>query len=182
MVSTVCAFDYGYSVESPDPAYQPPLSVTLELAGAGVAAGMPLAYPVFGNLLYAGIEYYHVRAGLSLIDGQYGPVFTLLPISVGYTVYERPVHYWGQLYGRMPEVYVKATARVINVYFDPPPSFPFIGTLEAVGAVDCYGVGLSASVGLYYEVNGAYCPHPAVHYVKPFVSAQIHLPIVRIGF
>jgi hypothetical protein len=181
MVSTVCAFDYGYSIASLDPADQPPLSVTLELAQLGVATRMPL-FPVFGDLLHAEVEYYHVRAGLSLIDGFYGPVYTFLPVSVGYTVYERPVHYSDRLYGRVPEVYVKATARFVNWYVDPPPSYPFIGTLEAVGAIDCYGVGLSASIGLYYEVNGAYAPHPAVHHVDPFASAKIHLPMLRLGY
>jgi hypothetical protein len=108
---------------------------------------MPL-FPVFGDLLHAEVEYYHVRAGLSLIDGFYGPVYTFLPVSVGYTVYERPVHYSDRLHGMVPEVALRFSGYWLNNTGDLYTKVPIAGRLDAVAGVDLIGFGLSLSAGV----------------------------------
>ena len=188
MTSSVSAFETDYALAVRDPDETPQLFFRAELIGIGPGAARweytkSVEATVLADAPHVEVEFHRVRAGLSLVDGFYTAAISVLPMSLGYTIYERPVRYWDRLYGRIPEVYVKATARFFSSNLDPPPSYPFIGTVEAVGAVDCYGLGLSASVGLVYTVVGAVGNvYPETRSICPFVGAQIHLGLARIGF
>jgi hypothetical protein len=187
--SICCAFETDYSLATRDPNAPPRVFLRAELvsAGGGVFGWWddnshfktgPL---VLMSMPYVGVEFNRARAGFGLLSATPGAV-SFLPISAGYTIYERPIRYWGRLYGKVPEVYAQATAYLFN-WDDPPPDIPFVGTLELVGAVDCFGVGISAEVGGAYQVISGYgAGWPASHNFYPLVGAQVHLPLARLGF
>lgn len=189
VVSQCPAFETDYSLAQRDLADAPRFFFRAELVSAGGGligwwddnSRFKAEPTVMMEAPYVGVEFSRVRAGFGLVDGYYWAV-SFLPISVGYTIYERPVRYWGRLYGKVPEVYVEATGRFFN-WNDPPPEIPFIGTLRLVGSVDCFGIGISTSLGVVYDVvswpqNG----WPTTHHLYPMANAQIHLPLARLGF
>ncbi|MCX6844712.1 MAG: hypothetical protein NTX53_20815 [candidate division WOR-3 bacterium] len=190
MTSSVSAFETDYALAMRDPDETPQIFFHAELIGIGPGACLwkdnpsdsPFEPTVLMTAPYVGVEFHRARAGFGLFDGAYYAAFSVLPISIGYTIYERPVRYWGRLYGKVPDVYVKATARFAN-WSDPPPEIPFIGTMEAVCAVDCYGLGIGASVGLVYTIVGPYgSVYAGRRYLYPFAGVQVHLGLARIGF
>ena len=187
--SQFLAFETDYSLAERDLAAAPRFFLRAELVsvGGGIVGWWDnnsrfRAEPtVLMEMPYVGVEFSRVRAGFGLIDGYYGAI-SFLPISVGYTIYERPIRYWGRLYGKVPEIYVEATGRFFN-WNDPPPEIPFIGTLALVGSVDCFGVGLSVGGGLLDQVVAGYqAGSPAKHYFGPVARAQVHIPLARLGF
>jgi hypothetical protein len=178
-----------YSLVKRDPNKNPDFYFHFELVsvGGGVAHwdadyGRPFEPMVSVTAPYVGVEFHRIRAGFSLFEYGYFPTFSFLPMSIGYTIYEKPVRHWGRLYGKEPEVYLKATARFANG-FDPPPYIPFVGTLEAICSGDYVGVGLSATAGIGYAVDEGY-PNiePRRRYVYPFLALQVHLPLLLVGF
>jgi hypothetical protein len=187
--SALSAFRTDFSLARRDPNKNPDLYLHFDLVsiGGGVARWdlhheRPFEATVIATAPYVGLEFHHVRAGFGLFDGGYFSTFSFLPLSIGYTIYEKPIHRWGRLYSREPEVYVQATARFESGY-DPPPYIPFVGTLEAVCAGNYIGVGLSAVAGVAYAVDEGYAPYwPRKRYVYPFFALQVHFPDLIIGF
>ena len=57
-----------------------------------------------GTLLNVDLEWWRVRLGASMITGE---PFSAFNPRVGFTVYDRPVNYWGPLWGKLPEVFVQ---------------------------------------------------------------------------
>jgi hypothetical protein len=126
--------------------------------GAGPTSGYGSTSEM-GNsvrLLHIGYQYDRVRLGLALLDFTGGPVVRGLPVTAGYTIYERPVRYFGSLYAKVPEVYVDATGSFINGdLYEEYRKIPFMGTLELACSVDGYGVGGSVAAGCYYYYDDA---------------------------
>jgi len=183
------AFGTDYSFARQDQNRKPDLYVQFDALsfGGGVKrpysdSARPFEATVIVTLAYFGLEFHHVRAGFGLLDAGYFGTISFLPMSVGYTVYEKPVRQWGRLYGMEPEVYLRATTRFDNG-LDHPPYIPFVGTLEAVCLGSYFGVGLSAEAGIVYAVDEGY-PNawPRKRYIYPYLAAQVHFPHLLLGF
>jgi hypothetical protein len=188
--SALSAFRTDFSLAKRDPNKIPDFFFRFELASGGggfmhlehLSHDEILTPTAVGTGPSVGVEFRHVRAGFAIFDANYYSILSLLPLSIGYTIYERPVCYWGRLYGRLPEVCVKATARFVDG-FDPPPYIPFVGTLEAVCSADFYGLGLSGSIGMAYVIDEAdRNRYPTRRYVDPYVMVEFHLPLLLVGF
>jgi len=127
-------------------------------------------------------EWHRIRLGVGAaryFEGGYG--FSILPLSVGYTIWHRPYNYAGQLFGMVPEVYARFTVDW-SVKSDGPP-YEQAGTLELGAAIDAYCFGLSASAGVTGN-RETYPPiDPAYRYsFVPFVGFRLRLLTLTAGF
>ena len=133
------------------------------------------------KLLHIGVEFSRVRLGLALLDVVEAPFLCLLPVTAGYTIYERPVSYGGSLYARLPEVQVEATAGFINTYIDQlqAAEIPFRGTFELVYSIDGFGLGASVAAGCcyYYDAYMGGESNTAL-----YAAVRLHLVRFRSGF
>jgi hypothetical protein len=127
-------------------------------------------------------EWHRVRLGVGAARFfAAGLGMSMLPLSVGYTIWHRPYNYAGQLFGMVPEVYARFTADW-SVYNDGPP-YEQAGTLELGAAADAYCLGLSASAGVtgIRETNPPTSPAYRYSFV-PFVGVRVRLLTLTAGF
>ena len=92
-----------------------------------------------------------------------------------------PVRYAGSLYAKVPEVYVEATASLLNADMRlemVSGQIPFKGTLELVCSVDGYRVGGSLAIGLCGVVADRYWEEP----LSLYAAVRLHLLRFRWGY
>jgi hypothetical protein len=107
---------------------------------------------------------------------------SMLPFSVGYTIWHRPYNYAGQLFGMVPEVYARFTGDW-SIWGEGEQNEQ-AGTLELGAALDGFCAGLSASAGVTGIREAAYYPSdPAYgYYFQPFVGIRVRLLTLNAGF
>ena len=115
---------------------------------------------------------------------------SILPLSVGYTIWQRPNNYAGRLFSHVPEVYARLTAdwasgSIVDQFMDNPSHSLTAGTLDLVAALDGFGGGLSLSAGVAASIDSARYSRPDSRsslFVTPFVAARIRIPTFTAGF
>jgi hypothetical protein len=129
-----------------------------------------------------GGEWHGVKLGVSVMRTRMENLAgSILPLSVGYTILRRPYNYAGRLIGEYPEVYAQFTADW--AYFLAETYVSRSGALELTGAIDRYGLGLSASLG----IEGWYEKPPwsasSGHYeLRPYLGFRVRLATLTAGF
>lgn len=186
---TGLTFETDYSLDERDPALDPPVYLELELLRVGIG-GLGWWRPesflgprAEARVLHLGVEVHRFRAGIALADGTTTSYEgSILPVSVGYTLYEQPTRIAGRLYGKRRELYIEATARWAFTSYMSPPYVLYGGTLEAVGSAD-YGAGASVAVGLEFTRKSSYTSgSPAYNEFHPYIGLRLQLPVLRVGF
>jgi hypothetical protein len=188
---TGLAFETDYSLAERDPALDPPAYVRLEILRVGLGCqgwSEPTSFlggRADARVLHLGVEVHRFRAGITLMDFTSSTYDAcLLPVTLGYTLYEQPVRITGSMYGKRRELYVEATARwdFLFLHTTYPPDALYAGTLELVGSAD-YLAGASAAVGLEYARVGGYpIGEPDYSELRPFIGLRLQLPVLRVGF
>jgi hypothetical protein len=188
-VGTGLAFETDYSLAECDPALDPPAYVKLEIlrVGLGVLGWWRpesfLGPRADARVLHLGVEVHRFRAGIALADGTTSSYeASILPVTLGYTLYEQPARITGRMYGKRRELYVEASARWAFTNYGYPPYVLYAGVLEVVGSAD-YGAGVSAAVGLEYaRMEGYPFGNPNYSELHPFIGLRLQLPVLRVGF
>jgi hypothetical protein len=86
-------------------------------------------------------RWWRIRAGASLVEVGYSSwSWSLLPVRLGFTLWQRPQRYLWRLHGMLPEVYAQATAAVGLFRISPPPTEDFVGHAELRAATDMFGL------------------------------------------
>jgi hypothetical protein len=167
---------------------EPSLMFRVEPLSGGLTA---YVYPRSGNqdggmglapdyaLMSLDAEWHRFRLGVTALQSYFGQG-SFAPVRAGYTIIDQPRNYGGRLFGKVPEVYVQATAHW-NIWNDAPP-YIYAGVIEAVAAVDVYGFGASASAGLALHSSNRMSPAIANVGAYPFVSLRVRLFTLCAGF
>ena len=128
------------------------------------------------------LKYRRLRAGTSLIEAGYGiGSLSLLPVRLGYTIWEKPRRYLGTLAGMVPEFYLQATATLWPKNGRTPPYDRFVGHTEVRAAADIFGVGLDVGVGLVGRYGSTFTSTSYSWAVRPTMDARIKLGVTNFG-
>lgn len=121
-------------------------------------------------------EWHRVRVGISgarmPFDYLDEELPTILPVHVGYTIWERPRNYAGRLLGKVPEIYVQASPEWGSTDF-------FGWRVEAAAAIDLAGFGLTASAGVQRTLDTAPYSGP---FISPFIGVRANVLSFCAGF
>ncbi|MFO7650348.1 MAG: hypothetical protein R6X13_03265 [bacterium] len=176
VASTGIAFQTDYSLDGVGTDQYPGLCLRAEPLSAGIGLGKF----AFARVAYMGAEAHRFRAGIAIadlvVDGA-----RLLPLYFGYTIYQRSTSFRGGLHGKLPEVYVEASASYITSRLSTPPDYDFVGTLAVTGAVDVPIAGVGVTAGLVYLRVSAQPNHqtPGYNEFRPYVAVQASTPVIR---
>jgi len=145
LASFAVAFETDYSMSEYQALEEPQFFITPTLLDIGIGGNRG----VVGRILSLDLQWWRMRAGISLGELGYGSHTTFLnmPVRAGFTIWQRPVRYTGRLYGMVPEIYVQGSYAIGIWSIDPPPTDLSISHAEARAAVDFYGVGIDVGIG-----------------------------------
>ena len=138
------------------------------------------------RLLSLSVGYSKFRAGTSLFVGLMGlgladasgnPNSSVLPIKVGYTLWQRPVRYsrTGTFQGMFPDVSAEAELYWLNGFLDGPT--PVSGKAGICAEVDRFGLGAGAELAVFYNIES----YRGLHAVVPSASLYLRL-VTNLGF
>jgi hypothetical protein len=187
--------DSGYLSASPETAYSPwhprfgdrkprwLLRVEMLSCGYEGIYGLYKHYMTYcpaSSYVRVEAEWWRLRLGVGFANQFEKSMYSLFPLSIGFTLWQRPHNYAGRLFGKLPEVYLRYSEE--GILNDPPP-YLSVGTLELVGSADSYGVGLAAAVG----VRCVRCDYPQVlpkpiYTFNPFIGIRVRLLTLAAGF
>lgn len=133
---------------------------------------------VHASTLNLDIEWHRLRLGVSAFE-LYGGA-SVLPVRIGCTIFDRPRNYGGRLFGKLPEVYVQAAVHH-SIWNDPPPYYN-AGELSVAAAVDYFGVGAVARVGVVAFSECRTADRLEDIRVTPFIGLQLRFASLCAGF
>ena len=158
--------------------------LTPEILGLGGRAELPSDGSDGMLLRIAGIDlkWRRLRVGTSFIEAGYGiGSLSLLPVRLGYTIWEKPRRYLRTFYGMAPEFYLLATATLWPRNGQAPPYDKFVGHAEVRAAADVFGVGLDVGAGLVARYGSTFTSPPYRWAVRPAMDARIKLGVTNFG-
>lgn len=163
---------------------EPSVFVRAELLSIGASIVPNYTWPPLpnGSLLSVEVEWNRFRLGASAVRVPFVPTLSPLPVSLGYTLWERPQNYAGRLFGKVPEVWTRFTADwtvgVIDEDYDMR-----IGTLEVGASADYVGLGITASAGVMgWYLHDTRNNPPGSFAFMPFVGVRASLLTFTAGF
>jgi hypothetical protein len=170
----------GYLQEEPARLY-----LTPEIFSYGGRAGPSTDNGDFTAFRIASVDlkYWRLRAGTSLVEAGYSSgSLSVLPVRLGFTIWERPRRYLWKLYGMAPEFYLQTTATLWPVNGDLPPHDEFVGHAEVRAAADIFGVGLDVGAGVAAVYGSSFNSTPYKWTVHPAIDARLELGVTNFGF
>jgi hypothetical protein len=160
------------------------LYLTPEILGLGGRAELPSDGSDYSSLRIAGVDlkWRRLRVGTSFIEAGYGVgSISLLPVRLGYTLWERPRRYLRAFYGMTPEFYLQTTVTVWPRNGEAPPYDRFVGHAEVRAAADIFGIGLDVGAGLVARYGNTFTSASYRWAVRPAIDARLKLGVASFG-
>ena len=160
------------------------LYLTPEVFGYGGLAGPSTDNTDFTTFRIASVDlkYRRLRIGTSLVEAGYSSgALSVLPVRLGYTVWQRPRHYLWKLSGMVPELYLQTTATLWPKNGDAPPYDKFIGHAEVRVAADVFGVGVDVGTGVAAVYGSSFTSTLYKWAIRPFIDARLRLGVTNFG-
>lgn len=143
---------------------RPSRFLNVELLSVG---GSPMWYGA--NLLSATLMLGRFRLGTTLLESN-SRLTSTAPLRVGYSISRAP-HKYLAFYGMVPDLYVEASAYVLNWGLGGDAATPPTGRLALFYAMDYYGLGAQVGFGLVANVD----------WVEPVLDARLRLLTTNFG-